>query len=139
MNNDSSTTTTNAAEEAKRREKEQARIDEYKSLLDRLVQMVRDWPRALRAPSVVEWRQPSSTETDKYMSSTRDPKKNCILCWHSVQRDDKAHTKEALALSGQVLALNPEFQTGWGIRRRVLLDGVFDTMSVLEPVAASAL
>lgn len=43
------------------------------------------------------------------------------------QRDNKEYTNEALELSAQVLALNPEFQTGWGIRRRILLDGIFPT------------
>ncbi|GAA5969469.1 hypothetical protein JCM11641_008124 [Rhodosporidiobolus odoratus] len=43
-----------------------------------------------------------------------------------VQAKEKAkeHTQEALDLTARILSLNPEFQTGWGIRRRILLDGI---------------
>ncbi|GAA6003834.1 hypothetical protein JCM10207_006429 [Rhodosporidiobolus poonsookiae] len=36
----------------------------------------------------------------------------------------KDYTQEALDLTTKILSLNPEFQTGWGIRRRILLDGL---------------
>ncbi|PRQ74295.1 hypothetical protein AAT19DRAFT_14648 [Rhodotorula toruloides] len=36
----------------------------------------------------------------------------------------KEYTQEALDLTTRLLSLNPEFQTGWGIRRRILLSGL---------------
>ncbi|GAA5889200.1 hypothetical protein JCM6882_000673 [Rhodosporidiobolus microsporus] len=36
----------------------------------------------------------------------------------------KDYTQETLDLTTRILSLNPEFQTGWGIRRRVLLNGL---------------
>ncbi|GAA5823785.1 hypothetical protein JCM11251_003293 [Rhodosporidiobolus azoricus] len=36
----------------------------------------------------------------------------------------KEYTQETLDLTTRILSLNPEFQTGWGIRRRVLLNGL---------------
>ncbi|GAA6038431.1 hypothetical protein JCM8097_007647 [Rhodosporidiobolus ruineniae] len=44
------------------------------------------------------------------------------------QVQDKARSKEysqeALDLTTRILQLNPEFHTGWGIRRRILLEGL---------------
>ncbi|GAA5859386.1 hypothetical protein JCM1840_004591 [Sporobolomyces johnsonii] len=36
----------------------------------------------------------------------------------------KEYTPASLQLTTRVLGLNPEFQTGWGMRRRILLDGL---------------
>ncbi|GAA5925058.1 hypothetical protein JCM1841_004061 [Sporobolomyces salmonicolor] len=36
----------------------------------------------------------------------------------------KNYTPASLQLTTRVLGLNPEFQTGWGMRRRILLDGL---------------
>ncbi|GAA5942787.1 hypothetical protein JCM10213_002948 [Rhodosporidiobolus nylandii] len=64
--------------ERKRREKEQRRIEEYRTLMEQ------------------------------------------------VQNKAKAqeYTQDALDLTTKILSLNPEFQTGWGIRRRILLNGL---------------
>ncbi|KAL8293778.1 hypothetical protein RQP46_000479 [Phenoliferia psychrophenolica] len=62
----------------KKQEKEDKRIDEYKSLIDKL-----------------------------YLA-----------------RSSEDYSTDALELSTQVLSLNPEFQTGWGIRRTILLHGI---------------
>ncbi|KAI5478322.1 hypothetical protein MNV49_005277 [Pseudohyphozyma bogoriensis] len=68
-----------SAEVAKQKqEKETKKINEYKALLDELVQ------------------------------------KNA----------DKDYSKETLELSTRVLGINPEFVTGWSIRRRVLKEGI---------------
>lgn len=40
------------------------------------------------------------------------------------QRDREEWNAEALELSGKVLGHNPEFQTAWAVRRRVLLNGM---------------
>lgn len=39
----------------------------------------------------------------------------------SSQRAGSSYTSDTLAISTEVLRLNPEFQTGWGIRRTILL------------------
>lgn len=33
-----------------------------------------------------------------------------------------------------MLALNPEYQTAWGVRRRALLEGVFPPLYVFNPL-----
>ncbi|KAK4056981.1 Rab geranylgeranyltransferase [Microbotryomycetes sp. JL221] len=51
----------------------------------------------------------------------------------SLQLQTKAqtqdYTSDTLALTSRVLLLNPEYQTGWSIRRRVLINGILPTMS----------
>ncbi|KAM0790630.1 hypothetical protein ACM66B_004492 [Microbotryomycetes sp. NB124-2] len=42
---------------------------------------------------------------------------------------DKDYSKETLELSARVLLINPEYQTGWSIRRRILLDSVLPSIS----------
>lgn len=34
------------------------------------------------------------------------------------------YTQDALEGTTRLLSLNPEFQTGWGVRRRILLNGL---------------
>ncbi|KAK4052442.1 hypothetical protein OIV83_002244 [Microbotryomycetes sp. JL201] len=41
----------------------------------------------------------------------------------------KDYSRETLALSARVLLINPEYQTGWSIRRRILLDAVLPSIS----------
>lgn len=54
-----------------------------------------------------------------------------------LQSDGKDYSQETLALTAKVLALNPEYQTAWGVRRRVLLEGVFPPLYVSSPLRAS--
>lgn len=42
------------------------------------------------------------------------------------------YSPEALESTSTVLALNPEFCTGWSYRRRILLHGIFPTSYVLS-------
>lgn len=43
---------------------------------------------------------------------------------YDVQDRNEVYTHDALADTTRLLSLNPEFQTGWGVRRRILLKGL---------------
>ncbi|GAA5827627.1 hypothetical protein JCM3770_006876 [Rhodotorula araucariae] len=75
-------------------------------------------------------RVPPVADTDEVARRKRDKELERIDEYRSllegVQRKDAAHeyTHEALDGTTRLLSLNPEFQTGWGIRRRILLNGL---------------
>ena len=76
----------------------------------------------LRLVSFVE----RSTEVEQGWSELRD------VLWLTLtsraQTDAKDYTQETLELTARILGLNPEYQTGWGIRRRVLVEGLFPSL-----------
>lgn len=53
------------------------------------------------------------------------------------QTEAKEYTQETLDLTARVLGLNPEYQTGWGVRRRVLVEGLFPSLCVCSSLYPS--